>query len=87
MYLHIGQDALLYQKDVIGIFDLDNCSASHITRDFLKRAEKDKSLHAIFEDIPKSVIVTSLAGKQEVYLSQLSTQTLKGRGNALIDSK
>ena len=87
MYLHIGQDALLYQKDVIGIFDLDNCSASHITRGFLKQAEQEQNLHAVFEDIPKSVIVTSLAGKQGVYLSQLSTQTLKGRGSALIDSK
>jgi hypothetical protein len=43
MYLHLGQNVVVPQSSVIGIFDLDNTTGSHITRDFLSRAEKKQS--------------------------------------------
>ena len=40
-YLHIGQNVMLEDKRIIGIFDLDNTSTSKITREFLNTAEQD----------------------------------------------
>ena len=41
MYLHLGQSVVVPYRDIIGLFDLDNASSSHLTRKFLERAEKE----------------------------------------------
>ena len=40
-YLHIGQNVMLEDKRIIGIFDLDITSQSKITRTFLNQAEEE----------------------------------------------
>ena len=37
MYLHLGQSVVVPYGDIIGIFDLDNTTQSHLTRTFLAR--------------------------------------------------
>ena len=44
MYLHLGQSVVVPFRDVIGIFDLDTTTDSRITREFLKRAEREGEL-------------------------------------------
>lgn len=41
MYLHIGQDCVVADGEILGIFDLDTTSISKHTRDFLAQAEKE----------------------------------------------
>ena len=38
MYLHIGQNEILPDRRVIGIFDLDKCSYGKRTREYLAAA-------------------------------------------------
>ena len=79
-YLHIGQNVMLEDKRIIGIFDLDNTSTSKHTRAFLKQAEQDGVVMSACEDIPKSFLVCDHPyHKQIVYLSQLNTKTLEKR--------
>ena len=79
-YLHIGQNVMLEEKRIIGIFDLDNTSTSKHTRQFLKAAEDEGVVLDACEDIPKSFIVCDHPyHKQIVYLSQLNTKTLEKR--------
>ena len=40
MYLHLGQDTVITTETVIGIFDMDECTVSKKTRDYLTAAEK-----------------------------------------------
>ena len=35
MYLHLGQNEIIPQRRIIGIFDLDKCSYEKRTRDYL----------------------------------------------------
>ena len=83
MYLHLGQDVIIPKGDIVSIFDLDNSSASHITRAFLKQAEQRGEIVNVSEDLPKSFVIAHVKGKTKVYLSQLSTATLKGRSGAV----
>ena len=79
-YLHIGQNVMLEEKHIIGIFDLDNTSTSKHTRAFLKQAEQDGVVMSACEDIPKSFLVCDHPyHRQIVYLSQLNTKTLEKR--------
>ena len=80
MYLHLGQSVVVYQRDIIGIFDLDNTTASFRTRRFLERAEKEGRLQAVSDELPKSFVVCQAGDRSPmVYLSQLSAATLRGR--------
>ena len=79
MYLHIGQDYILCDQDVIGIFDLDNTSASYRTRAFLTRAEQEGAVIPLSEDIPKSFILTDWPADTTLYLSPLASSTLAKR--------
>ena len=76
MYLSIGNDMAVRESSVIGIFDMDNSTVEADTRDFLKRAEKQKKTVALFDEVPKSFIVTE---DNTVYLTQISTSALLGR--------
>ena len=79
-YLHIGQNVMLEDKRIIGIFDLDNTSTSKITREFLNTAEQDSVVQTACEDIPKSFGVCDHPyHRQIIYISQLNSQTLLKR--------
>ena len=79
MYIHLGQDIIVEESSVIGIFDMDNTTGSKITVNFLNNAEKNGQIVNISEDIPKSFVVCQKRGKVTVYLSQLNPATLLKR--------
>ena len=81
MYLHLGSGALVEKKSIIGIFDLDITSQSHLTRKYLNIADKSGQVINVAEDIPKSFVVCNDSGGMKIYLSQMSTQTLLKRNN------
>ena len=81
MYLHLGSGVLVPEKSVVGVFDLDNTSQSHITRKYLAAAEKSGQVINAAEDIPKSFVVCNDEDGMRVYLSQMATQTLLKRSN------
>lgn len=82
MYLHLGQNTLVPVSSVLGVFDLDNSTSSHITRKFLNNAEKNKKVINIAEDIPRSFVLCCENGESVIYLSQLSSQTLLKRSQS-----
>ena len=81
MYLHLGAGAVVRTDSIVGVFDLDNTSQSHLTRKYL--AEKRGQVVNVAEDIPKSFVVCKDGGKMTVYLSQMSPQTLQRRIEAV----
>ena len=82
MYLHLGQNTIVRDKDIIGIFDLDITSQSIRTRKFLNTAEKNGEVIAVTDDIPKSFVVAGRRNRQRIYISQLSTATLLRRSES-----
>ena len=82
MYLHLGQNTIVRDKEIIGIFDLDITSQSIRTRKFLNTAEKNGEVIAVTDDIPKSFVVAGRRNRQRIYISQLSTATLLRRSES-----
>ena len=82
-YLHLGQSQIVPGHRVIGIFDLDKCSTSKRTRDYLAAAEAEGVVLDVSGDIPKSFVLCDHPyHPQIVYLSQLNTSTLKNRAES-----
>ena len=78
-YLHLGKGTLVREDEIIGIFDLDITSQSHLTRSFLSRAEKAGQVFNAAEDIPKSFVLCHRGTQTRVYLSQMACATLLRR--------
>ena len=78
MFIHLGEDTVIEDKNIIGIFDMDNTSTSRRTREFLDKAEADGQVVPC-DDLPKSFIVTTEYGFDRVYLTTLSSSTLEKR--------
>ena len=84
MYLYLGGDVVVRADDIIGVFDLDNTSVSHLTRKYLTRAQKSERIIEVTEELPKSFVVC--AGDFDnfsVFLSQISPATLLKRLNSI----
>ncbi|MBQ2062791.1 MAG: DUF370 domain-containing protein [Oscillospiraceae bacterium] len=87
-YLHIGNNVMIPDRRIIGIFDLDNTSTSKHTRAFLKNAEDESVVVDACDDIPRSFLVCDHPyHRQIVYLSQLNSQTLAKRAEDPVSSQ
>ena len=75
-YLHLGKGTLVRDDEVLGIFDLDITSQSHLTRKFLSMADKAGQVVNAAEDLPRSFI---LCADGSIYLSGLNAATLQRR--------
>ena len=76
MYLHLGQDTAVRVENIVGIFDMDTSTVSKRTREFLTRAEKEKRVKNVSWELPKSFIICRENGKDIIYISPISSQTL-----------
>ena len=83
MYLHIGQNEILPEKRIIGIFDLDKCSYEKRTRVYLAAAEKEGVVLDASGQLPRSFLVCDHPyHRQIVYLSPLSPAALQRRAES-----
>ena len=83
MYLHIGQNEILPEKRIIGIFDLDKCSYEKRSQDYLADAEKDGVVLDASGQLPRSFLVCDHPyHRQIVYLSPLSPAALQRRAES-----
>lgn len=87
MYLFLGGDFSVRSNEIIGIFNIEDCSVSRITVDFLNQCQKKKKIVNVSEDMPKSFIVT----EQKTYISNVSNSTIikrnKGSSAQLMPTK
>lgn len=79
MYLHLGKGSIVNDREIVGIFDLDITSQSHLTRKYLSAAEKAGQVETACDDLPKSFVVCESGGKRRLILSQMAASTLLKR--------
>lgn len=83
MYLHLGQNEIVSEHRIIGIFDLDKCSYDKRTREYLASAEAEGVVLDVSGDIPRSFVVCDHPyHPQIVYLCQLNSTTLQKRAES-----
>lgn len=80
MYLHLGNDHIVNERDIVGIFDIENSSVSQLTKQFLNHASKNARVVNCSYEMPKSFVVCLDKDLTEtVYISQLACSTLLKR--------
>lgn len=76
MFLFLGGEVSVRSRDVVGVFDIEECSVSRITVDYLNACQKNGRIVNVSEDMPKSFIVCS----DRTYISNVSHSTVVKRG-------
>ena len=79
MYLHIGNDFVLNEQDIIGVFDFDHIAVSSVTMGYLRGLEDDNRLVSVSDEIPKSLVLAVNSGMEIGYLSPLAARTIQNR--------
>lgn len=75
MFIHIGAGSLIRGRDVIGFFDMDGKWDSEVTKDFLKRYDRNGKTVAAGDDLPRSFVLTD----DRLVFTHISTSALKSR--------
>lgn len=80
MFIHIGQDTVVIDKEIIGIFDMENTTVMKKTIDYLNNAEKKKLVINVAPfELPKSFIVCQTPKGKKIYISPVSVGTVLRR--------
>lgn len=83
MYLYLGQETVVCSREIVGIFDADNTTVSKITRDMLRKNEKNGNIVMIGTEIPKSYVVCAENKRtQTIYFSPITPTTLTRRAQS-----
>ncbi len=86
MFLHLGEDMIIYKKDIIAILDIKSTLNSKISKEFLKTCEEEGFVSAIKNQKLRSLIIVETlenkaVRKVKIYYSSISTLTLQKRAN------
>lgn len=81
MFLHLGADTVIPLADVISINDLKSVRSS-INKNFIQNMRDQNKVIQVSAEEPKSFIITD----HMVYLSAISSLTLKKRAGFLLNS-
>lgn len=79
MFLHLGNDVYVNQKDIVAVCNLDTASVSKNTQIYLKKSEEMGIVETICTDIPKTFVIVRKKNKDKVYLTNISSVTLLKR--------
>ena len=79
MFLHLGNDHIVFNKDIIAVLDFETTTVSKITREFLKVSEEEGFIINVSDDVPKSFIVTDSGGQSKIYITNIASSTLLKR--------
>jgi hypothetical protein len=85
MFIHIGQDTVITDDEIIGIFDMENTTVMKSTVDYLNTAEKSGEVNNVAPfELPKSFVVTNTKKGRKIHISPVSVGTILRRTESKI---
>ena len=75
MFLYLGGEITVRDNDIVGIFDIEECSVSRVTAEYLNSCQKNGRIVNVSDDMPKSFIVA----EDKTYISNVSHNTIVKR--------
>ena len=78
-YLQLEKGESIDKTTVIGIFDIETASMSQATKELFRRKEEEHGVVSVSNDLPKSFVLTENEFNDSVYITGLSTESIKKR--------
>ena len=78
-YLQLEKGESIDKKEIIGIFDLEKAGVSSATNELFRRKEDEHGVVNLSNDLPKSFILCEGEYSDTIYISGISTESIKKR--------
>ena len=78
MLIQIG-DTIVEGKDIVGIFDFDNCTTGKRTLPLLKRLQEESHVEGDLYSLPRSFMIVKKGISDALVLSATTSATLRKR--------
>ena len=78
-YIQLEKGESIDKRTVIGIFDIETASMSASTKDLFRRKEDEHGVVSLSNDLPKSFVLCDGEYSDTIYISGLSTESIKKR--------
>ncbi len=78
-YLQLEKGESIEKSEIIGIFDIETASVSQGTKELFKRKDEERGVISLSNDLPKSFLVVDGEYVDSVYITGLSTESIKKR--------
>ena len=85
MYIHLGRDYVLNDRDIIGIFNLETTTITPRGREFLNYAQKNGAVVSLSDELPQSYVLADGAVVDTVYLSQAAPAGKRRRAEKMVE--
>jgi len=72
MFVFLGENTTIEKENIIGIFDIEKCSVSRITADFLNMCQKRGEIISVSNEMPKAFVVCT----DNTYITNVSNATI-----------
>jgi hypothetical protein len=79
MYLHIGKNCVINDKDIIGIFDIEGLQNTDEYQNLYNKLVEENMLYDISSNQKNSFILTKEKNVIKGYISNIGTNTIKKR--------
>lgn len=79
MYIQLEKGESIAKNEIIGIFDIDIAGVSAGTKEMFKRKEEEKAVVSLSNDLPKSFLLCDNEYSDRIYVSGLSTDSIRKR--------
>ena len=76
MYLHIGKDIVINDKDIISILNLNYVKNTKTYKKMYKNLEEKRAIINIADNKEKTFILTKEKSVEKAYISNISVNTL-----------
>lgn len=80
MFLHLGENVVIPQKEVIAILDIESVNSIDSDR-FMRISDEEGFVKRVNKEKPKSIVLTERDKKSIIYLSPISSVTLVKRSD------
>ena len=85
IYMHLGRDYVLNDRDIIGIFNLETTTITPRGREFLNYAQKNGAVVSLSDELPQSYVLADGAVVDRGYLSELSPAAMRRRAEKMVE--
>ena len=85
MYIHLGRDYVLNDRDIIGIFDLETTTSSPRGREFLNYAQKNGAVVSLSDELPQCYVLADGGLVDAWDLSALYSDAMRRRAQKMVE--
>ena len=85
MYIHLGRDYVLNDRDIIGIFDLETTTISPRGREFLNYAQKNGAVVSLSDELPQCYVLADGGLVDSTCVFSVITTVMRRRAQKMVE--